>query len=214
LRESRSGPARDFSRQLAAPRPRTPVYRPTLARRAEPRRDVVWLTSSRRMTDHCIFCRCQFDVDHPRSEEHIWPKWMHPLLPENEGVQWSLVEGGVVGRRRFGQVLHKHFKPRVVCGTCNNTWMSRLEMAVKPILLPLMRREARHLAREDQVILVTWAFLKHMVAEFSDPATRATEPADFDRMRDERLPLRAPSLGSGSTRGACGRLATATMECT
>ena len=113
---------------------------------------------------------------------------MHRLLPENPGIQSSIAEGEVVSRRSFGRVLHKHFKPRVVCQTCNNTWMSRMETAVKPTLLPLMLREARHLTREDQVTLTTWALLKNMVAEFSDPTTRATGPADFDRMRDRQLP--------------------------
>lgn len=136
----------------------------------------------------CIFCRLPFSRDRPRSEEHIWPRWMHDLLPEKQGAQRLFDATELREDRPFGRVLHKHFKPRVVCRPCNNDWMSRLESATKPILRPLMLGEAQHLDRRDQTILATWACLKNMVAEFSSPETRATAPADLERMYVKQLP--------------------------
>jgi hypothetical protein len=140
------------------------------------------------LLEHCIFCRLPFSPDRPRSEEHIWPRWMHDLLPEKQGAQRLFDAAELRENRPFGRVLHKHFKPRVVCKPCNNDWMSRLESATKPILRPLMLGEAQHLNRRDQTTLATWACLKNMVAEFSDPTTRATDAADLTRMYTRQLP--------------------------
>ncbi len=132
------------------------------------------------LPEHCIFCRMPFGPDRPRSEEHIWPRWMHSLLPEKQGAQRLFDATELLENRPFGRVLHKHFKPRVVCRPCNNEWMSGLETATKPILRPLMLGEPQHLDRRSQTILATWASLKNMVAEFSSPETRATGSADLD----------------------------------
>ncbi len=136
----------------------------------------------------CIFCRLPFSRERRRSDEHIWPRWMHGLLPEKPGVQRLFDGDELVEDHAFGMVLHKHFKPRVVCRPCNNRWMSQLEVATKPILRPLMLGEARHLDRRDQTVLATWACLKNMVAEHSHPASRATDTADLLRMYTKQLP--------------------------
>lgn len=149
----------------------------------------------------CIFCRLPFGRDRSRSKEHIWPKWMHGLLPEQPGDQRLFDAAEPVGRHPFGRVLHKHFKPGVVCEPCNNNWMSRLEIATKPILLPLMLGEAQHLDRESQTILATWACLKNMVAEFSNPTTRVTDAADLDRMYKEHLPPTRATVWIGGHAG-------------
>ena len=63
--------------------------------------------------------------------------WMHGLLPEKPGAQRIFDAAELVKDHSYGKVLHKHFKPRVVCRPCNNEWMSRLEIATKPIPVPL-----------------------------------------------------------------------------
>jgi len=113
---------------------------------------------------------------------------MHGLLPEKPGAQRIFDDAELVEDHSYGQVLHKHFKPRVVCRPCNNDWMNGLEAATKPILRPLMLGKAAHLDRGSQTILATWACMKNMVAEFSSPETRATDAADLYRMRRKQLP--------------------------
>jgi hypothetical protein len=149
----------------------------------------------------CIFCRLPFSRDRRRSDEHVWPRWMHGQLPEKPGAQRLFDAAELVADHPYGRVLHKHFKPRVVCRPCNTGWMSRLETATKPILRPLMLGEATHLDRESQTILSAWASLKAMVAEFSDPATRATEVADLERMHRKQLPPTRATLWIGEHEG-------------
>jgi hypothetical protein len=126
---------------------------------------------------------------------------MHRFLPEKQGAQHLFAEAEPIESRPFGRVLHKHFKPQVVCEPCNNGWMSRLEIATKPILLQLMLGQAMHLDRDAQTVLATWACLKNMVAEFSDPATRATSAADLQWMYDEHLPPLRATLWIGEHTG-------------
>jgi hypothetical protein len=63
-------------------------------------------------------------------------------------------EGGVNGLR-----------PRVVCDTCNNTWMSAIETKAKAALVPLMAAEPFLLTSEDQRAIARWAILKSLVID-------------------------------------------------
>jgi len=113
---------------------------------------------------------------------------MHDLLPERAGAQRIFDEAELVEGHAYGEVLHKHFTPSVVCAQCNNEWMNGLETTTKPILRPLMLGETTHLDRRDQIVLASWACMKNMVAEYSHPEARATDAADLERMRGKQLP--------------------------
>jgi hypothetical protein len=149
----------------------------------------------------CIFCRHPFSRTRKRSDEHIWPRWMHGMLPEKKGAQRLFDDEKLIDDHAYGQVLHKHFKPGVVCEPCNNTWMSELEVATEPILRPLMLGEQTQLDRRSQTILATWACLKNMVAEFSHPASRATDETDLRRMYVSQLPPERATVWVGEHEG-------------
>jgi hypothetical protein len=72
-------------------------------------------------------------------------------------------------RKFHGDPLHR--KLRVVCGECNNGWMSRLQNRAKPILLPLILGEKAQLRRTAQTLIASWATMTAMVAEFAIPST-------------------------------------------
>jgi len=127
---------------------------------------------------------------------------MHGLLPEKPGAQRIFEAAELVEGHSYGKVLHKHFKPRVVCRSCNNEWMSRLETATKPTLRPLMLGEAQHLDRRNQTTLATWACMKNMVAEVSSPETRATYASDLLRMYTKQLPPTRAIVWIGSHEGS------------
>jgi hypothetical protein len=57
---------------------------------------------------------------------------------------------------------------RIACADCNNGWMSRLQSATKPILLPLIAGEKIVLPRNDMTTLAAWIAMFTMVAEFMD----------------------------------------------
>jgi hypothetical protein len=110
------------------------------------------------------------------SEEHLWPKWMHPFLPKLE-----LAEREEVSRRtimkdtlienltkyRQGYVYTKSVK--CVCKKCNETWMGRIETHAKPILIPMLRGEMISLDSDAMKRLYRWFALKVMVIEGEEP---------------------------------------------
>lgn len=154
----------------------------------------------------CIFCGLPFGRDRPDSREHVWSEWMRDLLPKRPGAQLISRVGAdeqheLLERREYGGVLQRKLKPRVVCRECNTGWMSVLEETTKPILLPLILKEPCELTIEDQKTLATWMCLKNMVAELSHPQTRATKPADYQRMYDLRLPPSGATVWLGAHTG-------------
>jgi hypothetical protein len=99
----------------------------------------------------------------PTTKEHIWSEWMHPNLPSESDAREEFLKtfaqrNSAVSHERPGPVITK--KIRAVCGDCNNGWMSRLETAVKPIILPMIRGDACTLDTEAQALLARWITMK------------------------------------------------------
>ena len=88
-----------------------------------------------------------------------------------------------VSRARPGSVKTKRI--RVVCATCNNGWMSRLETAVKPIILPLIQGHACTLDQEAQALLARWITVKAIVTEYSQDDQRLTPSVDRIALANE-----------------------------
>jgi hypothetical protein len=138
----------------------------------------------------CLFCDANAN-----SPEHMWSDWMRPYFPRTAHdksieTHWRVTPGET--REGSRRILHGHSttrKLKTVCAPCNNGWMSRLEMAAKPILEPMMRGEPVALAEAQQRILTQWLTLKMMVWEQTDPRARLfkrTETLAF--ARDRSLP--------------------------
>ena len=119
----------------------------------------------------CIFCEGS-----GLSKEHFWPEWASehlPLFEPNTRVEEQIVQdwnGKISTARKLERQGHTWNKTlRVVCEGCNNGWMSRLEEACKPLLLPMIRGQKVYLGVEAQTQILTWVALKAMVAEQSIP---------------------------------------------
>jgi hypothetical protein len=67
--------------------------------------------------------------------------------------------------QRQGSTLGIRLK--VVCATCNNEWMSRLELAAKPWLLPMIQGTSTTIDIIGQSRLVQYFVMKCMVADLS-----------------------------------------------
>jgi hypothetical protein len=72
----------------------------------------------------CIFCGEGGIRGNPMTEEHLWPEWMHPYLPQMPDIKTTaghhrVLFGEIVIERKIreGQVFLKRFK--VVCKKCN-----------------------------------------------------------------------------------------------
>ncbi len=100
----------------------------------------------------CIFCG---GIELTR--EHVLGDWFRRLAD---------IEGTVPARHTF----HPDGEPalaidypspltwaaRVVCGRCNNGWMSEVENAAATVLVPLLRGAPGLLTPDDQAALATW----------------------------------------------------------
>jgi hypothetical protein len=116
----------------------------------------------------CIFCGAG-----SLSKEHIWPTWSHSVLKELGVVDEGNVSIKSVGNRGKPEKFHKKERQgatynkrlRVVCESCNNEWMSGIDEASKPVLIPLMTGQLGELDDVAQTQLALWATMKAMVAE-------------------------------------------------
>jgi hypothetical protein len=120
-----------------------------------------------RDTTACIFCG-----DTPTTKEHIFPVWMHKLMPARE--PGKAASFAALQYRDRSEFLHgkmagdiRDWQIRCVCGgtatSCNAGWMKAIEDAVEPVLTRLIEDDEVRLLPADQARIASWAVLKAMV---------------------------------------------------
>ena len=130
----------------------------------------------------CLFCDSPAD-----SLEHAWPGWISGLFYRNPRTgqyrieRYSTLTGNEVQSWHTPSI---DMTVRVVCQTCNNEWMSRLEGHAQPVLTPLIQdaRTRRTLSLDDQAAIVMWCAKMGIVFEHTAPG----EAGKF-YTRDEHL---------------------------
>jgi hypothetical protein len=136
----------------------------------------------------CIFCLGGAASGNPMTPEHMWSDWMDraDLLPKGgEYVEFKNIARGrrrvsvrMFTRTRQGSANTKRIK--VVCKNCNSGWMSQLETAARPILIPLIRGERFTLTAPMVLPLMRWITLKMFVAEHNAYMGHPADPI-FDQ---------------------------------
>ncbi len=76
---------------------------------------------------------------------------------------------------------------RCVCRACNTGWMSRLQEAAKPFLVPLLLGHATSLHRRAQKVIATWVAMKVMVDEHVRRAMIAIPYAEREYLRTKLI---------------------------
>lgn len=120
----------------------------------------------------CIFCGGGGVRGNPISKEHIWPEWMHPHLPKMEKAKnWSAtVSVGLTpltvqrNKSRLGHPFTKTL--RVVCKTCNESWMGSIEQQAKAHFTKLFQPKPYLLDLQAKRTIAKWMALKTLVLEF------------------------------------------------
>jgi hypothetical protein len=139
----------------------------------------------------CIFC----PTDRKLTKEHIWPAWVRQEIPRDpRSPPRALHNAGSTSPEglhrmnssaklaRPGEMGDK--KLRVVCGPCNNRWMSTLQEQAKPFLVPLIRDDwSQTLDRNAQRSIAVWATMLTMVLEYADPPTISIPQSDRNALR-------------------------------
>ena len=121
----------------------------------------------------CLFCENKAD-----SREHIIPDWILKFLEHGRGP-FHLT----LGKNPPIPLQTPERKATVVCSSCNQGWMNRLEDTVKPIISPLMRDISFRLDMLQQHTITTWAVKTSIV---HNGATR-TSPICLDTSAREQL---------------------------
>ena len=129
------------------------------------------VTSVSSLPSFCIFCGGS-----PLTREHIWANWFRAYLPRTRPFYHS---GRIVLNEDKTQTQSskkiagdpKSRKLRIVCNKCNNEWMSDLQNATKPILIPLLHRQQITLSEPRQRQLATWVAMTVICAEYLQPAS-------------------------------------------
>ena len=125
----------------------------------------------------CIFCSATTDL----SREHLLPDWLQGVFPNVDLV----THFRAIGRNDRHEWDARPFSERVrfVCMRCNNGWLSQLEAAVKPIMIPMLQHRPCVVDRRAQELLATWAFKTCLVFQ----TTQTGAPPIAPRLHYERL---------------------------
>lgn len=103
------------------------------------------------MSRVCIFCRREGQA---LTREHVYPNWLSGLF--NKELKGTNEVSGDNVNRMWQERMFQH-KVKLVCGECNNGWMSTLESEVKSILTSLAFTHDGHtLSQEQQRKLAFW----------------------------------------------------------
>jgi hypothetical protein len=132
----------------------------------------------------CIFCGGE-----PLTREHVLPRWLRTAVVKKAGATLThrdVREGRTI--RRDARELD--FVVRVVCRSCNEGWMHRLEEETRPILTPLAQSRTR--IRLDAAACRTLALWTTKTAAVAEHTTRhvALRPRDCEAMMRSLTPPR------------------------
>jgi hypothetical protein len=116
----------------------------------------------------CLFCG-----NTPVTREHVWPKWLQDVLPNYTRTANYIHQVGDEEPRTWSAPIAS-MTVNVVCESCNGGWMSRLETAAKPLLVPMINGRRTTLDKPQQRTIATWTLKTTMMLEQMDP-----EPVDI-----------------------------------
>jgi hypothetical protein len=133
--------------------------------------------------DTCIFC-----TNPPDSKEDLFPRWILERVKTRELLSRKVGDGE--------PEITESQEVRIpcVCATCNNGWMSRLEMKCKPLIGSLLEDVALALDVEQQKFLAEWALKMAMVNDAYEKHDRFFTAAERHAFKNDN---RAIPRGTG-----------------
>jgi hypothetical protein len=111
------------------------------------------------------------------NDEHILAEWLKLLVNPSENsrtdttVDFNKPIAEVDHQRKQGSCFSIVPRPKAICFGCNGGWMSLLEQAAKPLLIPLVLGENSVIPHEDARIIAAWATKIAIVSEYRDIGT-------------------------------------------
>ena len=115
-------------------------------------------------TKRCIFCGGS-----PTTVEDVFPLWLNNKLPRRNTRVTAVRAAGAPGlgpATTFKSIAYRA-KAKVVCGPCNNVWMSGIENRASTCLKSMLFSSlAVSLDNQSQLRLATWAMLKGLLVPY------------------------------------------------
>ncbi|SDO66022.1 hypothetical protein SAMN04487788_0484 [Microbacterium testaceum StLB037] len=103
------------------------------------------------MPDPCAFC----GSTEPLTREHVFGQWVSKIGLDLSPVQHGA--GPLNGMPRdMGEQPPFRQTVKSFCASCNNGWMSRLEVAAQRVLTPLILGGSATIAPADQAVIAAW----------------------------------------------------------
>jgi hypothetical protein len=134
---------------------------------------------------------------------------MHPSLPirsipNHKSYFKRIVAAGVDETVKVRSGDPHSGKIRVVCGACNNGWMSTLQTSVRPNLEPMLSNGSVRLLKAHRTRLASWTTMYAMVAEWAnrDETIVATTADERRQFMDSLLPPANSKIWIGALRDA------------
>ena len=118
------------------------------------------------MARSCIFCGSTGEM----SREHVIPQWLEGELTNGQtasyiGTHFAPLFSHEISNRKASKNSHT-FKQ--VCGSCNNGWMSKLEVDFKGILPRLVQDiNPRAYSKTERQKIASWVFKTAMIGHHS-----------------------------------------------
>lgn len=127
----------------------------------------------------------------PLNREHLFPDWLRQALPPATKSTYVRRKGdGTIDRWRS---FSHNTTVRIACYPCNGGWMSAIEGAAAPLLLPkILNASPGVFAGQELAAVATWIYLKSLVIQSTTApavapiayyhdlfATRAPRPGTF-----------------------------------
>jgi hypothetical protein len=139
----------------------------------------------------CLFCANAAD-----SHEHVLPQWLHRRIAAKGKFPVQVgryVEGeGFLDKRKF---VSLNFKARIVCTSCNNGWMSKMESEVEQMLRPLTEKQFPVLAhahleqlREHRLSIARWMAKTALTTSYALPGNQRLASELADKIAQGRPP--------------------------
>ena len=142
----------------------------------------------------CLFCEHEFTEApsaHERTREHIFGDWTTPYLKSPIGpgtqIRWETTRDGESQDAYPAYPAQQAVQG--VCKECNSGWLSEIQTAVKPFLLPALKStKRRSFGEEAQQALGVWAFRAALVAGVKAGAAEIPQGHLHDFYRQRQAP--------------------------
>src|SRR5258708_31591639 len=120
------------------------------------------------MPDTCVFC----GLARKMTSEHVWGEWTKGYVERtankhnhaNVFVPRPSEPEPPKVRIRAGD--HLDAQVRIVCSECNSGWLSQIQNAAKPLLIPLFEGSSCTLNQNSQELVATWIAMATMTGEY------------------------------------------------